>query len=210
MFSLCGPFPHSHKDKYMNTSIVSASQELVSFKKIEDCRIPVTTSLIISETFEKPHNDVLKSIRSLIDCNKLGLGIFSLSSYKNSQNKRQPMYLLDEDFTMILVMGFTGEKALDWKIRFKDEFKRLCSIVQRQTGDYSAELNKLYMDVVKSRLEEQGIVPDKYHYMDKAVEVNMEVFGEPGLNKELRQNMTHEQQRKLNKTIADRIRKIVL
>jgi anti-repressor protein len=79
---------------------------------------PVTTSLIVAEMFEKNHRDVLESIRNLFTTaeNSAVLKMFYESSYTNSQNKKQPMFIMNRDGFSLLVMGFSGEKALKFKI----------------------------------------------------------------------------------------------
>lgn len=84
-----------------------------------------TTSLKVAEYFGKPHNDVLKAIRKLLeDQDVVGRGNFSQSSYINDQNKEQPMYEIDRDGFTLLAMGFTGKKALTFKMNYIDAFNK--------------------------------------------------------------------------------------
>ncbi|WP_294402909.1 Rha family transcriptional regulator [uncultured Clostridium sp.] len=91
--------------------------------------ITITNSLLVAEKFEKPHNDVLKSIRKLQA--ELGVGKISQSyycketTYTNSQNKKQPMFEFDRDFFTLLVMGFTGTKALKFKTDYINAFNTM-------------------------------------------------------------------------------------
>ena len=86
-----------------------------------------TTSLKVAETFEKRHDDILKSIRTLIS-DLRGLrnfpesSMFQESTYINSQNKKQPMYLINRDGFTLLAMGFNGQKALQFKLRYINAF----------------------------------------------------------------------------------------
>ena len=90
----------------------------------------LTTSLKVAEYFEKPHNDILKSIRSLIE-DVEGLGeksqssMFEESTYINQQNKLQPMYLMNRDGFTLLAMGFTGKKALQFKLKYIQAFNKM-------------------------------------------------------------------------------------
>jgi len=91
-----------------------------------------TDSLIVAKEFEKEHSNVLRDIRSLIENleaveNKDLIGQFKFeeSSYVNSQNKKQPKYALNEELTMLLIMGYTTTKALEIKSRFIKEFKQM-------------------------------------------------------------------------------------
>jgi Rha family phage regulatory protein len=99
--------------------------ELVKFENIGSSLIAATTSLRIAEFTGKEHKNVIRDIESLIDSGKLGQLNFELSNYKTSQGKLMPMYILDEKFTTILLMGFTGEKALDWKIAYQEQFEAM-------------------------------------------------------------------------------------
>ena len=62
--------------------------------------VPICDSLMVAETFGKRHSDVLRDIdRSVESILKIGERKFAESnfikdSYRNSQNKKQPKYLL--------------------------------------------------------------------------------------------------------------------
>lgn len=79
---------------------------------------PVTSSLTISEHFNKRHTNVLRAIQHLECSEEFGRLNFEQSSYKNGQNKEQPCYKITKDGFMFLVMGFTGKEAAMWKERF--------------------------------------------------------------------------------------------
>ena len=85
--------------------------------------VAMTSSLMIAEVFGKEHKDVLKAIR-----NKGELFTernFALSIYKDSTGRKLPMYLLDRDFTTFLIMGFTGSKADEWKMKYIKAFNEM-------------------------------------------------------------------------------------
>lgn len=88
---------------------------------------PATTSREVAKFFGKPHDDVLKSIRRLIDATpeNFRLGNFSESSYINEQGKEQPMFILYRDGLMLLIMGYTGKKAMAIKLAFLEAFAAL-------------------------------------------------------------------------------------
>lgn len=90
----------------------------------------LTTSLKVAECFEKRHGDVIRKIEQLqeqIGQRKIASSsvTFIQSSYINQQSKEQPMYLMNRDSFTLLVMGFTGDKALEWKIRYIQAFNRM-------------------------------------------------------------------------------------
>jgi Rha family phage regulatory protein len=85
-----------------------------------------TTSLIVAQFFEKQHKNVLQSIENLlVDLPEEGRRNFQPSSYQNEQNKTQPMYQMSRDGFSLLAMGFTGKRALEWKVKFLKAFNQM-------------------------------------------------------------------------------------
>lgn len=79
----------------------------------------VTSSLQIADTFEKEHRAVLKAVDDL----KVGLAqkyadLFWEDTYIHPQNKQEyRMIYMNRDGFTLLAMGFTGKKALDFKMQ---------------------------------------------------------------------------------------------
>ena len=102
--------------------------------KVNKEDVTVVTSLNIAETFGKRHDHVLRDIKELECSEEFRLSNFGESSYTNSQNKKQLMYLITRDGFTLLVMGYTGEKAMKFKEAYikqfnameKALFERLC------------------------------------------------------------------------------------
>jgi Rha family phage regulatory protein len=186
---------------------VSSPSSLVEFKKIEGSKVPATTSLVIADVFGKEHFNVIQSIQNLIETGKFGALNYQVTSYKDVQGKKRPMYVLDETFTTVLIMGFTGESALDWKLAYTKEFQRMRSIVPRTKGDPSAELNKTVNAILECSRAKRGLETDQYQYANIAKAVNKEVFGYH-MN-EIRQEMTPDQQTKLNQTLTQVAKQIL-
>lgn len=89
--------------------------------------MPFCSSLQISETFEKRHDHVLRDIESINVPNSGEINDFfnlnfELISYKDSRGRKQPMYLMTKDGFTLLVMGYTGEKAMKFKIAYIQRF----------------------------------------------------------------------------------------
>jgi Rha family phage regulatory protein len=181
-------------------TIVSKNSRIVELKKIESSKVPATTSLAIAEVFDREHKHVLETIKGLVDSGKFGGSDFRLTSYKDIQNKNRTMYVLNELFATVLIMGFTGGEALEWKIEYAKEFARMRSLVPRTKGDPSSELNKTVNAILKCARSKQGKETDSFQYSNLAVAVNKEVFGEH--RNDIRKEITPEQQTKLNKTLA--------
>lgn len=84
-----------------------------------------TSSLGIAEKFGKQHKHVIDAIEEL----KKGVAeisadpMFIESTYQHPQNKQwYKCYELTRDGFSLLVMGFTGKKALGWKLKYIEAF----------------------------------------------------------------------------------------
>ena len=79
----------------------------------------ITTSRKVAEITGKRHDQVMRDIRSEIESiEKEGLEgriIFKKSSYKNSQNKEQPQYLLSEQGIKLLAMRYKNLKNTNFQ-----------------------------------------------------------------------------------------------
>jgi len=85
-----------------------------------------TASLDVAEKFGKRHDDVLKRTRKLIaESGDFGLRNFAGGSYLDEQNQKRPMFYMTRAGFSILAMGFTGKKALEWKIRYEAAFTKM-------------------------------------------------------------------------------------
>lgn len=82
----------------------------------------ITTSLQVAETFERDHKNVLRDIRELGCSDDFRRLNFELSSYLNEQAKEQPMFEITKNGFVILVMGYTGEKAMQFKEAYINAF----------------------------------------------------------------------------------------
>lgn len=105
-----------------------------------------TTSLKVAEHFEKEHRHVLDAIRNLTAENSAA-SFFTLTTYKN-RGKEYPMYEMDRDGFSLLAMGFTGEKALRWKLDYIKAFNAM-----------EKELKRIYTERQQWQIErDKGII----------------------------------------------------
>lgn len=88
---------------------------------------PATTSLEVAAFFGKRHNDVLRDIRNISDnCpEKFTARNFALSNYLDETGRSLPMYIIYRDGFMLLVMGYTGKKALAIKLAYIEAFNAM-------------------------------------------------------------------------------------
>lgn len=81
------------------------------------------SSLQIAENFEKQHKHVLETIENLKAENSALKNMFIESTYKvEGNNKTYKCYDISRDGFSLLVMGFTGKKALEWKLKYIEAF----------------------------------------------------------------------------------------
>ncbi|PEC73827.1 phage regulatory protein [Bacillus thuringiensis] len=94
----------------------------------------VTDSLTIASMFGKDHYNVLKDIRKQVEYagEEFGQVNFHESSYINSQNKRMPKYDLTEEAFTLVAMSYNTKEAVQMKIKFIEEFKRMKQHIQSQ------------------------------------------------------------------------------
>ena len=112
------------------SALIAINNINVPFDVVGD-DMPTVSSVYVAEVFEKTHADLLKSIRALPN-DDFKSSNFKEDFYLNKQNKRQPCYALTRDGFSLLVMGFTGEKAYQWKIEFIKAFNTMEAELKRQ------------------------------------------------------------------------------
>lgn len=98
---------------------------LVEIMKINKEEVTVVTSLDVADTFGKRHDNVLKDIRELECSDRFRLLNFEESTYLNKQNHKQPMYYITRDGFTLLAMGYTGEKAMQFKEAYIRQFNAM-------------------------------------------------------------------------------------
>ena len=84
----------------------------------------VTSSRKVAESFDKEHRHVLESIRDILAAEKSAAKFFHETTYEN-RGKQYPEYLMNRDGFSLLVMGFNGKAALEWKIKYIDAFNKM-------------------------------------------------------------------------------------
>lgn len=84
----------------------------------------VTTSLIVAEVFGKEHSKVCRDIENLSCSESFNAANFGVISYIDSRGREQKAYEMTKDGFSFLVMGYTGEKAGQFKEAFINEFNR--------------------------------------------------------------------------------------
>lgn len=116
--------------------------------------IPVTTSRAVAEQFGKRHDHVIRDIEnikamltapdlgaltdpnlgSLNDADSLTtqfcVANFFKSEYKDAKGESRPYYIITKDGFTLLVMGYTGAKAMQFKIAYINAFNRMERLIR--------------------------------------------------------------------------------
>ena len=109
----------------------------------------VTSSLLVAEKFGKEHKHVLDSIRKLIEgCAEISADpMFEETTYANEQNGQvYPMFLMNRDGFSLLVMGFNGKKAMQFKLDYINEFNKMEKMI-RDSIKPKSQLEILQMSI---------------------------------------------------------------
>lgn len=85
----------------------------------------VVSSRQVAEHFEKRHTHVLTVIKEILNSAENSAQWFFKAEYKDASGKSNPEYLMNRDGFSLLVMGFTGKKALEWKIKYIQAFNAM-------------------------------------------------------------------------------------
>lgn len=85
----------------------------------------------VAAAFEKAHKDVLRAIDKLIElAPEISRRNFAPSNF-TVRGRAYRAYEMDRDGFSLLAMGFTGAKALDWKLKFLEAFRRMEAALSR-------------------------------------------------------------------------------
>lgn len=95
-------------------------------------RQAVTDSLKVAESFDKKHKHVLETARNLAAENSATKKMFVESTYVN-RGKEYPMIYMNRDGFTLLAMGFTGKKALDFKLKYIQAFNEMEQQIRNQS-----------------------------------------------------------------------------
>lgn len=87
--------------------------------------ILTVSSREVAENFGKQNKDVNKAIRNLMAQNCTVKSMFIESTYISDRGREEKEYLLTKDGFSLIVMGFTGSKALEWKLKYIDAFNKM-------------------------------------------------------------------------------------
>lgn len=151
-------------------------------------RQAVTSSINVAENFEKRHDNTLRDIDQLKkDVLNFEEMFFEANEPDSYGRDRRVIYMNRDGFT-ILAMGFTGKKALQFKLKYIEAFNKMEDHIKskQQTNNINSDLEdikrmnatarvmnatsrqaKMYVDMAKDATS----TVNKVILQDKAVEV---------------------------------------
>lgn len=105
------------------------NEDLMIFERKEQA---VVSSRTIAERFGKQHQHVTQAIENLISENPLVRNMFVKSHYETERGRVYKEYLMTRDGFSLLVMGFTGAEALEWKLKYIAAFNRMEEFIRER------------------------------------------------------------------------------
>lgn len=150
----------------------------------------LTTSLIIADKFNKRHADVLRAVRNLPD-DDFRQRNFALTDFIDKNGDNQPMYNITWKGFSMLAMGFTGQKAYEWKRSFLDAFESMGEFIhRRQSTDWQeARANSkcirstlgVAVAALSKLADAQGGEKDRKYYSSMTKTIYKALFGDSSL-----------------------------
>lgn len=103
--------------------------EIMIFEKGKDFW---TTSTDVADKFGKRHDHVMASIEKLSYMLQKDVPYFREIFSTDSYGRKQKAYEINRDGFSLLVMGFTGKKALEWKVKYIKAFNRMEKLIRNK------------------------------------------------------------------------------
>lgn len=125
----------------------------------------------VAETFGKRHDDVLKAVRNLGCSEQFRLRNFAESSYKNTQNKKQPEILMTRDGFVLLAMGFTGKKAMAFKEAYICRFNEMEDFIK------DLAVSRMDFPAFTNAVQQAHEEPKQYHFSNEINMIYRIIFG---------------------------------
>ena len=117
----------------------------------------LTNSLLVAEKFGKEHKRVMQDIREM-GCSALFREHnFVLSSYLSRQNKETPMYVMTKDGFTLLVMSYTGEKAMKFKEDYIAAFNAMEKVIKEEYTRALSDMDQRIKVIEERRTSLEGL-----------------------------------------------------
>ena len=159
------------------SALISINNINVNFEVVGD--EVFATSLQVAEVFEKRHDHLIRTIDNLLN-DDFKSANFKFDTYFDKKGEQRRMFSLTRDGFSLLVMGFTGEKAYQWKIEFIKAFNAMEAELRRQGAiryvNRIADLDALLIDNAKRHKREiNGYKSQLKQHNDKIIVLKHEL-----------------------------------
>ena len=130
-------------------------------------RQAVTSSSHVAENFDKQHKHVLEAIDELVGVVENSADLFYEDTYIHPQNKQEyrVIYMNRDGFTL-LAMGFTGKKALQFKLKYIRAFNKMEDHIKEQ----QLKLSDSPRETLRLMFDFQEEVADRVEAVESDVE----------------------------------------
>lgn len=136
----------------------------------------LVSSREVAENFGKENKHINESIKKLMVENSTVKNMFFETTYISSRGREENEFLMDRDGFSLLVMGFTGKKALEWKLKYINAFNKMEEELKKQSvralpTTYKEALLQLLEEVEKNEKleEERKVLLPKADYHDEVL-----------------------------------------
>ncbi|MBF7119431.1 Rha family transcriptional regulator [Pediococcus pentosaceus] len=92
----------------------------------------VTTSLQVAEVFGKRHDNILRDIENLKKDILNFEEMFSEDTEPDSYGRDRKVVYMNRDGFTLLAMGFTGKKALEFKLKYIEAFNNMEEVIKEE------------------------------------------------------------------------------
>lgn len=103
---------------------VQQEQEIVGVSFYDCNGQKMVSSRDVAKNFDKEHKHVLDAIRQILVAENSATNFFIESSFEY-RGQQFPMYYMTRDGFSLLAMGFTGSKAMEWKLKYIQAFNAM-------------------------------------------------------------------------------------
>lgn len=108
----------------------------------------VVSSKDIADHFGKQHKDVLENIHNILAAENSATKFYQETTYQN-RGKDYKEYLMNRDGFSLLAMGFTGKKALQWKLKYIEAFNEMEETLKQGYLEEPVNQNELHCKTYK-------------------------------------------------------------
>lgn len=131
-----------------------------------------TTSRDLARVFGKRHDNVMAQVERVIrDTDKDWTDLnFKVSHYKDQSGKRNKQYDMTRKGFSLVAMGFTGKKAMEFKVRYIESFEKMGELIFSRIHTRQG-----YKEMSAAVAKHLG--GGKYVYAEEANRVNRAVLG---------------------------------